>query len=164
MSIHTCSYYCERPECVRAQRDELRQKLEQAEKQEPALWFIQYTNRHELLWSKPKWVQEGALEIKPFYAAPVHAVDMSQERVDETAKDRHIPDGTIPISNGGIATRTPTDFFSPPKREWVGLTDEAVWLEYQQLWPFHPAEEPTLAKDIAKFARAIEAKLKEKNT
>ncbi len=30
MSIHTCSYYCNRPECVRAQRDELRQKLEQA--------------------------------------------------------------------------------------------------------------------------------------
>ena len=50
-----------------------------------------------------------------------------------------------------------------PKREWVDLTDEAIWLEYQQFWPFHPAEEPTLAKDIAKFARAIEAKLKEKN-
>ena len=33
MSIHTCSYYCERPDCIRAQRDELRQKLEQAEKQ-----------------------------------------------------------------------------------------------------------------------------------
>ena len=33
MSIHTCSYYCDRPECVLAQRDELRQKLEQAEKQ-----------------------------------------------------------------------------------------------------------------------------------
>ncbi len=47
---------------------------------------------------------------------------------------------------------------------WVGLTDEAIWLEYQRLWPFHPAEEPTLAKDIAKFARAIESKLKEKNT
>jgi hypothetical protein len=30
MSIHTCSYYCERPDCIRAQRDELRQKLEQA--------------------------------------------------------------------------------------------------------------------------------------
>jgi hypothetical protein len=29
MSIHTCSYYCDRPECIRAQRDELRQKLEQ---------------------------------------------------------------------------------------------------------------------------------------
>ena len=30
MSIHTCSYYCDRPACVKAQRDELRQKLEQA--------------------------------------------------------------------------------------------------------------------------------------
>jgi hypothetical protein len=49
------------------------------------------------------------------------------------------------------------------QRQWVGLTDEAIWSEYQTLWPFHPAEEPGLAKDIAKFARAIEAKLKEKN-
>jgi hypothetical protein len=32
MNIHTCSYYCERPECIRAQRDELRQKIEHAEK------------------------------------------------------------------------------------------------------------------------------------
>jgi hypothetical protein len=30
MSIHTCSYYCDRPKCIKAQRDELRQKLEQA--------------------------------------------------------------------------------------------------------------------------------------
>ena len=55
---------------------------------------------------------------------------------------------------------------TPPaaQRQWIGLTDEAIWSEYQTLWPFHPAEEPRLAKDIAKFARAIEAKLKEKNT
>jgi hypothetical protein len=26
--IHSCSYYCSRPECVRAQRDDLRDKLE----------------------------------------------------------------------------------------------------------------------------------------
>jgi hypothetical protein len=49
-----------------------------------------------------------------------------------------------------------------PERPWVGLTDKAIWLEYQMLWPFHPAEEPQLAKDIVKFAKAIEAKLKEK--
>lgn len=49
------------------------------------------------------------------------------------------------------------------EREWVGLTDEVIWLEYQRFWPFHPAEEPTLAKDIVKFARAVEAKLKDKN-
>ena len=56
---------------------------------------------------------------------------------------------------------------SPPaQRTWQGLTDEAIWLEYQRIWPFHPAEEPTLAKAIIKFARAIEAAhgIKEKNT
>jgi len=46
---------------------------------------------------------------------------------------------------------------------WRGLTDEAVWSLYKNLWMFHPAEEPRLAGDILKFARAIEAKLKEKN-
>ena len=50
------------------------------------------------------------------------------------------------------------------QRTWQGLTEEAIWSEYQTLWPFHPAEEPRLAKDIVKFANAIEAKLKEKNT
>lgn len=28
MSTHTCSYYCNRPECVLAQRNELRQAIE----------------------------------------------------------------------------------------------------------------------------------------
>jgi hypothetical protein len=57
------------------------------------------------------------------------------------------------------------ELYPPPaaQRQWVGLTDEQIWLEYQRFWPFHPAEEPTLAKDIAKFARAIEAKLRSKN-
>jgi hypothetical protein len=50
------------------------------------------------------------------------------------------------------------------KRQWVELTEEAIWLAYQTLWPFHPAEEPRLAKDIIKFARIIEQRLKEKNT
>ncbi len=48
-------------------------------------------------------------------------------------------------------------------KPWRGLTDEAVWSLYKNLWMFHPAEEPRLAADILKFARAIEAKLKEKN-
>lgn len=31
MMEHTCSYYCERPECIRAQRDELRNRLEKVD-------------------------------------------------------------------------------------------------------------------------------------
>jgi hypothetical protein len=26
--IHTCSYYCDRPRCIKAQRDELRDKFQ----------------------------------------------------------------------------------------------------------------------------------------
>jgi hypothetical protein len=92
MSIHTCSYYCERPECIRAQRDELRQKLEQAEKQEPVAWFTDdhredksattYSKRMAERWKEKGW------PVTPLYTAPVHASDTSQERVDETEKDR----------------------------------------------------------------------------
>ena len=32
--VHSCSYYCDRPECIKAQRDELRSRLAQPE-QEP---------------------------------------------------------------------------------------------------------------------------------
>lgn len=45
--IHSCSYFCDRPECVRMQRDELRQLLELANKPAPlkvpsneALWSL----------------------------------------------------------------------------------------------------------------------------
>jgi 2-polyprenyl-6-methoxyphenol hydroxylase-like FAD-dependent oxidoreductase len=48
-------------------------------------------------------------------------------------------------------------YTTPPAAQRKPLTDEQIWLEYQRFWPFHPAEEPRLAKDIAKFARAIEA-------
>lgn len=35
-TIHTCSYSCERPECVRRQRDELRDRMEAVLAQRPA--------------------------------------------------------------------------------------------------------------------------------
>jgi len=57
-------------------------------------------------------------------------------------------------------------YTTPPAAQRLPLTDEKIWLEYQRFWPFHPAEEPRLAKDIVKFARAVEAAhgIKEKNT
>jgi hypothetical protein len=75
-------------------------------------------------------------------------------------------DATI-YAKGGFDNATALytkDIYKEPERPWVGLTDKAIWLEYQMLWPFHPAEEPQLAKDIVKFAKAIGAKLREKNT
>jgi len=72
-----------------------------------------------------------------FDTAPVHAIDISQERVDETAKHEH-------------------EFFCPRCghccREWVGLTDEEINRCYAD------------TVDEFQFYQAIEAKLKEKNT
>jgi hypothetical protein len=47
---------------------------------------------------------------------------------------------------------------APPKKEWVGLTDEEILEEYRQSY----GDDGNLT-DVY-FARAIEAKLKEKNT
>ena len=52
----------------------------------------------------------------------------------------------------------------PAKKPWNTISDEAIWLEYQRLWPFQPCDEPKLAAEILKFARALETKFKEKNT
>ena len=35
-NLHTCNYYCMRPECILAQRNELRDRLA---KQKPVLWI-----------------------------------------------------------------------------------------------------------------------------
>ena len=53
--IHTCSYSCERPACIKAQRDELAQKMFElvaqavaAEREKVAAWmhFNDYTTGH----------------------------------------------------------------------------------------------------------------------
>jgi len=115
----------------------LRQAIEQAEKQKPTLWFaigkdgrVKYTTDSD---RALKWKQAGSYRlVRDYYTSSVHASDISQERVDETAKDRH---------------------------EWVGLTDEEVGglTVFDGLTHI---EVPILAD----FVRAVEAKLKEKNT
>ena len=35
--MHSCSYYCDRPECIKRQRDELRERMERVERDTPTL-------------------------------------------------------------------------------------------------------------------------------
>jgi hypothetical protein len=98
----------------------------------------------------------------------VDTVNMSQERVDETAKREHEPVAwlqTIFGPGGHVYYRLVHDsemkdtdksnytplYASPPKREWAGLTDEEVFLisEYPECCQVS--------------IRNAEAKLKEKN-
>jgi hypothetical protein len=65
MSVHTCSYYCDRPDCIRAQRDELRQKLEQVEKQEGwVLREVYFSEGEPISHREPQWVSLTDEEIK----------------------------------------------------------------------------------------------------
>jgi len=66
--------------------------------------------------------------------------------------------------DGDIYKELPNEYWNPPhtpiytKREWVGLTDEETMQIWEGIIKYAPGE--VRLKD---FARAIEAKLKEKN-
>jgi hypothetical protein len=97
--------------------------------------------------------------------ALVDADDTSQERVDEIVKDEQEPVAWFSTSPDGKLSNKfackPTEgnwveplYTAPQKKEWVGLTDEEILAEI----PI------TTIRPATTFARAIEAKLKEKNT
>jgi hypothetical protein len=52
------------------------------------------------------------------------------------------------------------EFWEPPKREWVGLTEPELH-EINPTWPA-PGQQWDY-EDVLAFVRAVEAKLKEKN-
>jgi hypothetical protein len=140
----------------------LRDRLAQPEP-EPVAWADKYDIDRE---GHDFWVsrQQPAKNGVPLYTAPVHAIDIPQERVDETAKHKHEPVAwlskcysddnedlgynlwDIDVGEGCFPVYT-----APPKREWVGLTDEEVYLmkEYPECCEVS--------------IRRAEAKLKEKN-
>ena len=47
--VHSCSYYCDRPECIKAQRDELRDRLAQPE--QPS---VPWSAALESVWGEPE--------------------------------------------------------------------------------------------------------------
>ena len=104
-------------------------------------------------------------EVTPEVTPDVDAVNMSQERVDETAKGEHEPVAFVKLETWVSGESWPDDCFSdfefkdsvplytaPPKREWVWLTKDEV-----DSWKL--PDSPT----VFEFAQFIEEKLKEKN-
>ena len=110
----------------------------------------------------------------PRNTAPVHAIDISQERVDETAKCGHEPVAYVSGYHDGYCVVTPINpatvfsvgtafsYTAPPKREWVGLTDEEIFDIADKFGSFQYGD--AQGHKRLDYAKAIEAKLKEKNT
>jgi hypothetical protein len=95
---------------------------------------------------------------QPLYAAPVHASDISAERVDETAKDRHIsyvcPNCHWSLDKQ-VRTHTPEDV-KKIESKWVGLSDK----EIKKIVDKNTSDIWCNGKGVA---RDVEDKLKEKN-
>lgn len=137
--------------------------------------FAELCNQRDAHYTKdiPTELTQAIQALRQALAQPVDAVNMSQERVDETAKREHEPVAWMYTShyrgNEWFITHYQSDlttykadkvrplYTAPPKREWVGLTQDEVEYEltkeFAQWWSRHVS-----------VCRAIEAKLKEKNT
>jgi hypothetical protein len=65
--VHSCSYYCDRPECIKAQRDELRDRLAQPE-QEPVahVYLFEPNGRPRVAWDNANGIKIG----DKLYTAP----------------------------------------------------------------------------------------------
>ena len=93
-------------------------------------------------------------------ALNVHAVNISQKCVDETAKREHEP--LVWMNKYGHVASFQNEeykdplYTAPPKREWVGLTDA------DKREAFDETQEAS--GGFWEFADYLEAKLKEKNT
>ena len=98
-------------------------------------------------------------QVTPEVTPDVDAVNMSQERVDETAKCKHEPWQSVQCTCGG------TIYFKHTKREWVGLTDDEIIKCFDSV-AFGQVEDDLIINKHVNIFRAIhfiEAKLKEKN-
>ena len=135
----------------------LRQAIEQAEKQKPSLWLairkdgrVKYTTDSDRAIS---WKQSGSHRlVRDYYTAPV----IEQVEKQEPFAVAWVLDGELfwpseyeVISQAG--DKAIPLYTATPKREWVGLTDHEL-----QVLDFNDPER-------GKLARAVEAKLKERN-
>jgi hypothetical protein len=132
--IHSCGYYCDRPACIKTQRDELRDKL--------------FSDQVVKTYSggKPNYTQP----IEPKLVAWMWDVDNGG---GYSSRGIGFQRTNIPF-----AKQTPL-YTIPPQREWVGLTEDELSKTIDDVIGFNSCV--GWEKD---FARVIEAKLKEKNT
>lgn len=80
------------------------------------------------------------------------------ENAIEAIKARLAQPEPIPTNNG----RYLTGYKAPPNKEWVGLTDEEIHLAYSDVLRQSLREQDKTV--VFNVCRAIEAKLKEKNS
>lgn len=148
----------------------LRHAINQAENQEPVAWVYLEEWKSGKSWPDDCFTEDNASpEMTPLYTAPVakkpgwSEVENVTEYLDDLrggAEDRECVGEIVEAFGDLTAVSIPemppvgTKLYAAPK-EWIGLTDDDLY----QLWCSTPPER----EDRYGLARAVEAKLKEKN-
>jgi hypothetical protein len=133
----------------------IKQAIAEAEKQEPVAWIVDGEIKVRLDMAGKLYYSETNV-----YAAPVHAIDIPQECVDETAKHKHELVGQPDLAKVGEVG------VWGDKREWVGLEEEEILRCFDSVALGQVEGDCVIDKHVNIFnaIRAVEAKLKEKNT
>ena len=106
-----------------------------------------------------------ALEALDGLSEPYDVLKAQEAIREALAQPEQEPVAVVTGTYGGRFTVKPVNpamvlplnmalYTTPPHRK--PLSDVEIWNTYKNLWMFHPAEEPRLAGDVLKFARAIE--------
>ena len=140
-ALYALTYVGDAKEIYSDTIESLRARLAQPEQHSEQWW------RHEVSNAYANGYEKGRASVKQPEQEPVAQVDYN-ERGNICyicwLSGKQVPDKTLLYT-------------APPQREWQGLTDEEIKKEQHHIdW--------TSGHTYAKFARAIEAKLKEKNT
>jgi hypothetical protein len=153
--IHSCSYYCNRPACIEAQRNELRDKLFEIRTSERN---IQTSDKETPESSQPT---EPTIDGWPLYSGlpPIKVQDKTFEEFAQSFAQRPQPDGVAltPIEHPHLGKPSKYKLSKESletvvlEKEWVGLTDDERYLNDGR------------TEEEIEYAKAIEAKLKEKN-
>ena len=149
---------CIRVDELKAENESLRQAIAEAEKQDHIRDATKMVEQeHE--WLCGECIRCGAsIEKHEVSQEPVAWKDMAFTRLG-AVRDKMHPDDVATVQRflNGDYTHPPVPQGHEPKREWVGLTDDEVQGFADQYWG---DDNMTMHS----MFRAIEAKLKEKNT
>jgi hypothetical protein len=132
----------------------LRQAIAQLERQEPVAWADMGTrdvdNDAGLSWTT------GHFHTTPLYTHP-------PQRTEQEQPLPPVEIGVDVTADGASVVAFYSQFHPPPQRTWVGLTDEEIEQGYETTGHYQTLR-PQDRFAVYALSRAIEAKLKEKNT
>ena len=105
---------------------------------------------------KTHWEKDGRIGVVGAVVRPDGGVHVLQDIIDPPQPEQEPVAWELGVVNG-VVTRRP---IAPPQRTWVGLEGE----EIRNSWEQATKPDRSTMTMVTSFARAMEAKLKEKNT